>query len=474
MFQKGFTDSFIYRQRHVLGFVVLGFLLYYFLAFGFARIPAGLSASEIQSAILSTNLVFPDSVVNFLYHLVQRVSIDFFGVSTFSIRWPSVVLALASGVLIIATVRNLFKSNVAIITGMITVSSVLFLNVARSGSPMIMSVFLLILATFAFSQYLTNKTARSLWLILTALALVLATYSPLGIYFLVCSVLIAIFHPRVRAVVLRFKVHQIVLICLAGILLLAPLVVAIAFQSSILMTILGLDNLQLSLSTVTNNLAAILLPWNNTAGFVTPIISLVELAIAAIGIVGLWIDRHSARSYLTIALTVVGLVFVVIDIRFSYMLLIPLILLVAIGINTLIRSWYGLFPTNPVARLAGLVPLTVLIVGLVATGHTHFVNSNLYNADIVHSRDHTFEAVSSTVNQYSGHTINLVVSENEIELYGLLGREYPNLVVSQTVAKGVDTVILVPSTFDKKDSTPSRVITGWTSQNNVLVKIFEN
>jgi len=107
------------------------------------------------------------------------------------------------------------------------------------------------------------------------------------------------------------------------------------------------------------------------------------------------------------------------------------------------------------------------------TGHASYTNNNLYNDGVVYQRDYVFDAVSSTVNNYSAHQVNLVVAENEVPLYGLLDREYPNLSVSTEVQQDADTHILIPSTFDLAKSNPSQVITGWTRYDNVLVKIYK-
>jgi hypothetical protein len=471
---RSFTDSFIYRYRHIIGFFVVGFLLYYFVCFGFARVPSGLGVAEINSAMLSANFTFPTSIVDLPYHALQWLSVQIFGLSTFAIRWPSIVLALLVGALTIMAIRNLYKSNVAIITGIIVASSVFFLEIARSGSPAVMSVLLLILAIFSFSQYLVSKSAKSFWLLLAVLSLVVTTYSPLGIYLLVSSIILAIFHPKIRSAILRFKVYQIILVSLVAILLLAPLIITVAFDPSIIWTLLGVDNIQWSAEVTGSNLAMILLPWNNAVGLITPMISFAGMAVAIIGVATLIRDRYSARSYMTLGLVVLALIFTIINTNFVYTLCVPMTLLIAAGFNTLISSWYSLFPANLIARLTGLIPLSILIIGMIVTSYMRYTNNNLYNDDVVYARDHTFEAVRDTINKHSAHTVNLIVTENEMPFYGLLERDYSNLVVGVQKQKSADTVILIPSTFHiTKELVPSQVITGWTRHNNILVKVYD-
>lgn len=467
--------SFIYHNRHVLGFFALGFLLYYFIVFGFAQVPGGLSQPEIDSAVLSGNFALPASIVDLPYHALQWLSINIFGLSIFSIRVPSVILALLTGGFTIAAIRNLFHSNAAIITGLLAASSVIFLDIARTGAPMIMSIFLFVLALFAVSQYMAQKKPRALWLILMVLALVAGAYSPLGIYILVCGFLVAIFHPRVRASILRYRIGNTILAGLVGLVMLAPMAAAIVLQPSVGLTILGLDNLNISLESIGQNLAAIVLPWTSSGlGLVVPLLDFVSIAIAIVGILTLIRDRHAARSYLTLGLLAAAIVFTIINPSWAYTLFMPLIFLTATGINTLISTWYNLFPVNPLARVFGLVPLTLLVLGLVISGHARYVDSNLYNADTVYAHNYVFRAVCTAVNERSAHRINLVVPEAERPFYGLLEREYDGLTVTTDAQKkNVDTWIFIPETFDQKTGTPTRVITGWTRDDNVLVKIYE-
>jgi 4-amino-4-deoxy-L-arabinose transferase-like glycosyltransferase len=470
-----FSRSFLYRNRHVLGFFVLGFLLYYFIVFGFAQVPGGLSQPEMDSAILSGNISFPASIVDLPYHALQWLSINIFGLSIFSIRVPSVILALLTGGLMIAAIRNLYHSNAAIITGLVTASSVIFLDIARTGAPMIMSIFLFVLALFAVSQYMMRKKPRALWLVLTVLALVIGAYSPLGIYILVCGSLVAILHPKVRASILRYRISHTVLACLAGLAMLAPLAVAVVLQPSIGLTILGIDNLNVSPASIGQNLATIVLPWaNSDLGMAVPLLDFVSIAIAIVGILALLRDRHAARSYLALGLFVVSFVFTIINPAWAYTLFMPMIFLIATGINTLISAWYDLFPVNPLARIFGLVPLTLLVLGLVVSGHIRYVDNNLYNADVVYAHNHVFEAVRTAVNERSAHQVDLVVPQAEQAFYGLLEREYDGLTVTTDIQrKGFDTWIFVPETFDQKNGVPTRTVTGWTRNNNVLIKIYE-
>jgi 4-amino-4-deoxy-L-arabinose transferase-like glycosyltransferase len=469
------TSSVFYRHRHVIGLFVAAIFLYYFIVFGFARIPVGLSELEITSATLSGNFSFPGSIVDLPYHALQWLSIQIFTLSTFAIRLPSIILAIASGLLIIATVRSLFRTNVAIITGFVVASSVFFLDIARTGAPMSMMIFLGILAIFAISKYMAGEKAKTLWQIILVLALTLGVYSPLGIYLFIAYILAAVLHPRARLAVRGFKVLQFIIAGVVGGLLLLPLVLAIISDPAILFTLLGANGFALSAQQILTNLGA-LVSFHSTAvfGLVTPLISFAELAIVTIGIVRLIRDRHSARSYLILCITGLTLLLAILNNSQTYIFFVPVIFLIAIGIQTLIEGWYSLFPFNPYARLFGLVPLTILIGGLVITNHDRYIDANLYDSNVVYGRSLDFELIKKAVNKHSGHTVDLVVGRDERDFYKLLEREYGNLKVTEAIGKRADTIILTRQTFSlRSGQAPTSVITNSNSKDNIAAKVYE-
>ncbi|HRQ86905.1 MAG TPA: hypothetical protein PLY16_02230, partial [Candidatus Saccharibacteria bacterium] len=53
---------------------------------------------------------------------------------------------------------------------------------------------------------------------------------------------------------------------------------------------------------------------------------------------------------------------------FTTVSFLPSVLMLAAGLTSLIGYWYRLFPLNPYARVAGLIPIVVLVGTLIFSG----------------------------------------------------------------------------------------------------------
>lgn len=468
------SKSGLYKNRHVIGFFFVAFMLYIFIAFGFARNPIGLSELELNSLALSGNFSLSGSFIDLPYHFLQWLSIQFFGPSVFGIRLVSVILGILTGGLVVASVKNLVRSNIAIISGLIISSSVFFLNYARLGAPMIMSMFLLSLAIFAISKYLTSTKHRTAWILVTVFAAIVGAYSPLGIYLLLALILIAIFHPNVRLLVKRMKVWQTLLASVVAIALLMPLVFTIVKDPSVLLTLLGVDNLVYAPTDIWHNIQALIMPWSiDSFGLVTPFFNIVEIALVVIGIVTLMRQFFSARSQLFLGLGLLAFLVSMFDITNAYIMFIPYVFLMAFGVQTIVDKWYTLFPVNPYARIAGLIPIGILTLGLIFANFSQYNASNFYDKNVIYTRNETYQTVRNELTNLRAHSVSLVVDKSETELYDTLKNEFDNVTIDSMVDNNTDVQIFIPSTFYQKSKKPSRIITNGNSQDYVMLKIYQ-
>lgn len=473
-FKSSLIRSKLYKNRHFIGFFFVAFMLYIFVAFSFARNPIGLSELELHSLSLSGTFSFPSSFIDLPYHFLQSISVHFFGPGTFGVRLISIILGILTGGLVVASIKKLVHSNVAIISGLIVSSSVFFLNYARLGAPMIMSMFLLALAIFAISQYVTNKKHRTIWLIITIFATIIGAYSPLGIYLLLALILIGIFHPSARAQIKKLKIWQWLITVVIGTSLLLPLIFAIINQTSILLELLGINSLVYSPTDIWHNIQALIMPWSiDSFGLVTPFFNIVEIALIILGIVTLARQFFSARSQLFLGLGLLAFIISILDITNSYILFIPYVFLMSFGIQTIIRKWYSIFPFNPYAKMVGLIPIGVLTFSLILTNFAWYNTSNFYDKNVIYNRNETYQIVREELKQLRAHSVSLVVDSSNIDLYSTLSSEFGNLVVGSSVDKDSDVQIYTQDTFDKISKTPSQVITNGNSQDYVTLKIYQ-
>ena len=54
-------------------------------------------------------------------------------------------------------------------------------------------------------------------------------------------------------------------------------------------------------------------------------------------------------------------------------IIIPIAVLSAAGVESIIDKWYSLFPENPYAHLFGIVPLVVVLSMIIGSGLSHFI-----------------------------------------------------------------------------------------------------
>jgi 4-amino-4-deoxy-L-arabinose transferase-like glycosyltransferase len=397
-----------------------------------------------------------------------------FGLSNFSIRLPSIILAVTAGLLIFGGIKNLTKTNIAVISSLIVTSSVFFLDFARVGAPMIMSIFLFSLTIFAVTQYALHPKPKSIWLVWAVAAMALGLYSPLGIYFLAGCAIFGILHPKGRLLLSRLKLWQKIIMPVLLVVAITPIVTAMVSNPNLVPELLGLNHLKIMPGDVWYNLQSLIMPWSVFQnGLVTPLINFVELVLMVIGVIALLKNRQSARSYIILGLGLITLLLSILDVTKSYLLFLPAAFLMAFGIQAIIERWYSIFPLNPYARFTGLVPIFIFVCGLVLTNHAHFSDSLIYDKNVVYDRNEILLTAKSEINKLSAHQINLAADESEVSLYKLLEWEYPNLTVGTKFDIKADTNILIPSTFDLNKNIPDLVKTSGNSQDDVLLKVYQ-
>lgn len=467
-------NSVLYKNRHIIGFFVTAVILYFFIVFGFARTPIGLSLAEMDSAILSAGFSFPDSIINLPYNFLQWLSVNFLGLSTFALRLPSVVLALLTSGLIIAAIKNFTRSNVAIVTGLIMSCSVFFLNFARSGTPEIMGIFLMALAVFAISQVIRKRPMQTLWLVLLAVAVTLGIYMPGGVVFLLVLLAVAFISPKSRAILFSLKPWQIIIAIIAGIAALVPLVLSVVANPDLLLVALGVSGFQFSPMDILSNLQIIFSPFGHEfGGLATPILSFGEIALAILGIVKLIRDGKSARTAFTLSIASVAILIAIFSPEKAYLMFVPWVFLIAFGVAFIIDHWYKLFPLNPYARVLGMIPIGVFLAAIMIVGRNAYTEANYYNAKVIDERNVVFEKTREQINSLSAHQVNLVVPEEEVEFYGLFEKSYPSVVVTEKAVTSYDTQIYLPGTHDKTTNVPSKIVTSSDKDDALLLKIYQ-
>lgn len=420
------TDFYIYRWRYIIGGVTLVTALVTVLAIAGFFVPGGLAKSEMQSAITSLHTPpavlqgsEPDYLLMLPYHALQKLSISIFGISDVAIKLPSLIMAGLSILLLYGVVRLWFRRNVAIITSVVAVTSGQFLLLAQLGIPAISYIFWTAALLFSTSILAYAEKYRAFWLVVTSIFAAMSLYSPFGIYLVLALSITSLIHPHARFIVLNHsKVLLAVCVVLFG-LLITPLVLGAIGQPSLLADLAGVSSLSaISFESILASVVpyvAFYAPEADTA--LQPIYGLPTALLMALGAVRLFTAKYTAKSYIITLVSVfvfIGITLLALPPAYTF---IPAMLLVAFGINYLIISWYKLFPFNPYARIAGLLPLAILVFGVSFTELERYIYTYHYNTAAAATFSHDLRLLNELVRENKSARITLLVNSSDKQFY---------------------------------------------------------
>jgi len=421
-----FTSFYLYRFRYWIGYGLIGFVSVALLVFAGLYLPGGISDEEMQAVITSHNISLSSigdyAIINLPFHLLQHASLSLFGVSNFSIKLPSLILALLSAVGLIILLRKWFKRNIAVLGSIIAITTGQFLFIAQSGTPRILFIFWSVCLLLLGTLVARREAPRTLWKILFFVTVALSLYTPLTIYALIALLLAAMLHPHLRFVVRQLSKTRVLIGAAVGLILVIPLIYGIIKSPELGLTILGIP------STMPNFLDNIVLVSQQYFGFstssitplMTPVFGLGSMLIIAVGVYRLIRTRQSTRSYLVLIWMLCLIPIIIINPQYTSVTFLPLVLLLCFGLDHLLGYWYGLFPRNPYARIAGLIPLIILVGALVLSGLERYVYGYHYDTATVAN-------FSNDLSLLPKDTKELVVAVSEEPFYSVVAAHNKHL-----------------------------------------------
>ena len=216
------SKLFLYRYRFIIGYIILGlaFTVLLFLLPVIAQ--NGLSEAEINSATSSYYFgkagIVNGDLVDMPYRILQKYSIVIFGLTTYAVKLPSIIIGLLLGLLLILLLNRWFKSNVSLLASCLIVLSTPFLFLAGSGTPLIMIVFWPTLLLWLGSKIQGEKRPKPLYSIAFAIIMLLSIFTPYMVYFAVFCVIFVLLQPHLRFVIKSLPKLPLIIV---GVLLLA-------------------------------------------------------------------------------------------------------------------------------------------------------------------------------------------------------------------------------------------------------------
>lgn len=485
MKQNIITELTLYRYRYIVGYSLFFILIVALLIIAGFFIPGGITKAEEASTVASMNIAFHPPfnlpIIDLPYHLLQKTSVSLLGLTDIAIKLPSLILGLISGVALFFLLRAWFRPNIAILSGVIAITASQFLIVAQSGTPTITLFFWSIILLLAATYLSRSRRLGLFWKIMFATTAALSLYTPLSIYILGAMLLSATLHPHLRSILKEMSKLKLFIALFSGFILLIPLIIRLIREPSIALTLLGINDIDWTPSVLWENvqmLAQSLFGFANpTIGpeTVTPLYGIPVVALMLLGFFRILADHHSARTY-ALAIWLIPVSFILIfQPDLTPIAFVPFILLLAIGMQTLIQEWYGLFPHNPYARITALIPLAILIGGIVFTGIARYENSFRYNPDVARYFSHDLSLVRSQLKDNRKNT-TLVVPKSQKEFYAFLNREYPDLIVTSKLTNPTKIAIVSPRTLKKNVpfyDHPSKLITNAYSEKGLRFYVYK-
>lgn len=410
------TSFFLYRYRYILGYGFIGLILIGLLILAGIYAPGGISNTETNAVIKSAGVSITDisslAVTDLPYHLLQQTSMQLFGVSNLSIKLPSLILALFSGIGLIILLRRWFKANIAVLASVIAVTTGQFLFIAQSGTTGILYVLWPVLLLLIGTLVAKKAKFQTFWKITFFIVAALSLYTPLSIYALVALGFAGVLHPHLRYIIRHLSKVRLVIACLIGAAIVAPLVLGIIKTPSLGLSLLGvpteMPDFLANIATLGKQYLGFAIP--TTTNLMTPVFGLGSMLIIGFGIYKLIRTRESTQSYLIITWIVCLIPILITNPRFTSVTFLPLVLLLATGLSSLLNNWYRLFPRNPYARITGLIPLFILISALVLSGLERYAYGYHYDPQTVPN-------FSKDLSLLPKDTKQLIVTGEELPFY---------------------------------------------------------
>ena len=469
------TDFWLYRWRYLIGYTAIIVAIGIVLVIASLYVPGALRQGEIDAALASGRLsmksIDPHMVIDLPYQILQRLSFLAFGVTTLSIKLPSIVLGVLTSLGIFLLIRTWFRRNVAVLTTILATTCTQFLFLVQDGTPNIMFSFLTIWTLFAATYVTRKKTFSTFWKVLTGVLMAAALYTPLGIYLVVAVLTTMFFHPHIRHIVTHFARPRLVIAIALGIVSIVPLVYASTIDPRVALSLLGFPetaiSMQQNLREVAYSLFGFFVPANGY--LLRPVYSLGLMLLMMIGVYKLMTYKYTARSYITLSLGLLMVPLVLLN-PVHVSALYPLaVLMIALGIATLITDWYKLFPRNPYARVAGLIPLAILVGGIVLSGVMRYMNNYEYNANVLkdYSSDLSLLEDQLGYEKATKSTTRLITSPQEEPFYSMVAHYDGRFTISTSQENPAPVAIVTHQAYriQKPNGEPTMIVTNRFSKN---------
>ena len=468
------SKLFLYRYRFVIGYILLGlaFVTLLFTLPLFAQ--TGLSQAEMDSATASYQFRISQplngDIVDMPYKVLQKLSIMIFGLTPYAIKLPSILVGLALGLLLILLLNRWFKSNVSLLASCLVVLSTPFLFIAGNGTPLIMIVLWPTLLLWLGSKIQGEKRPKPMYSFLFAITMLFSIFTPYMIYFAAFCLIFVWLQPHLRFVIkslprLPFSIVSALII--AG---MTTLIINIVNQPGIIAELLSSKSFEFGhfLRNIMIGITPVFL-WDGSleSVFMTPLIGLPSLALALVGLFSTTKGFFASRNMIASLLFVFTIIITGFNPDAIIFFILPLAILIAHGLKYLLEKWYGLFPENPYARIAAIIPLSILFATILLPSLLQYVYGYRYNPSVANQFSDNLRIIRKNLTNET-----LLVNDN-FDFYKIVESSTDIKVVDSVKADEMpDKLAVLNDTIEDKNYRLERIITSPMRENSAIIYLY--
>ena len=467
------SKLFLYKHRFVIGYILLGlaFTTLLFILPLFAQ--HGISEAEMDSATSSYYLKIDaplnGDLVDLPYRVLQKISIMIFGLTPYAIKLPSILIGLILGFLFVLLLNRWFKNNVSLMASFLVILSTPFLFLAGSGTPLIMIVFWPTLLLWLGSKIQGEKKPKPSYVFLFALALLLAIFTPYMLYFALFCVLFVFLQPHLRFILKSLPKAPLIVVVLLILSGLIALGINIVHHSDTIMELLFAKGFEMNkfFSNMFSGIGPVF-SWRNTAEnvFLSPLMSLPVFALALIGLFSTTKGFFASRNSIASLLLVFTLVITGFNPNSIIFFILPISILVAHGLKYLLEKWYGLFPENPYARVAAVLPLSILFATILIPSTLQYIYGYRYNPNVANEFNYNLDVIHKNLKDET------LLVKDHLEFYKILENKTDIKVISELGKEKLSSFAAM-GRMDTPDSYQiSKIITSPLRENSDIIYLY--
>ena len=289
------------------------------------------------------------------------------------------------------------------------------------------------------------------------------------LYFAVFCVLFVFLQPHLRFIVKSLPKLGLILVGLVIIGGVTALIMNIINHPETITELLFAPNFKIG--DIWHNLGTGLAPvfawWGGVESvFLAPLMSLPTLALALIGLLSTTQGFFASRNSIASLLLVFTLVITAFNPSAIVFFILPIAILVAHGLRYLLEKWYGLFPENPYARIAAILPLSILFGIILVPSLLQYVYGYRYNPDVAGQFNHDIAIIRDNLTDET-----LVATEN-YNFYKILERSTDLTVVSELGDAKPEKIAVLHGGMTDKNYQLSQIITSPMREKSDIIYLY--